>query len=187
MGKSRREAAQPRRCRRRCAGGRTTPPTTASRTGSRRSWIVPLRLMSNPGRPGRAPSAESHSNTPMRFAICSASRSIRGRCCRRTNRHTASTPTPTRSRFSRRCSIAISPRRRRSPASPSAIRRFLPAFERYTALSRTTRTRPHGFGRPTGSARSFRSARAAGSPRATTFRSTASTSSRFDWSGPTPA
>ena len=70
----------------------------------------------------------------MRFAIFLEWKSTRRPCCHPTNRPTDSTPTPTRSRCSPRSWTAISPRPRRSRGSPSAIRRFLPGFERYTAL-----------------------------------------------------
>ena len=106
LGKGRRASCAAARCRRPACAGPTTPPTTPWPRGWSRSWTAPPPRVRIPGRP-----ADLHRLNRTEYA--NAVRDLLGveidprRCCRPTRRPTASTPTPTRCRWSRRCSIAI--------------------------------------------------------------------------------
>ena len=178
VGKGRREAAKPRDAARRACRARTTPPTTPWPRGSRRSWIAQRARVRIPA--GRRISIGSIArNTPTRFAICSASRSMRASMLPPdaqahgfdTNADALVDRAGAAGSLSDRGREDRAPRRRRPDASarPSSA----------TPPSRATRTSRPGCGRPSGSARLSRWGRAAGSRRATTSRSMANTSSRF--------
>ncbi len=88
----------------------------------------------NPGRHRQPASSESHRIRKRRARPDRGRSRCARRCCRRTNRRSDSTPTPTRFRCSRRCWIDTYPRRPRLPAQAVGDPNMPPAFVRYGAI-----------------------------------------------------
>ena len=186
LGKGRREAAKPRDAAARAAAGPTTPPTTRWPAWLETELDRAAAAHPNPGRP-----ADLHRLNRTEYANAvrdllgveidadgDAAARRAGVRVRHQRRRALDGAGAARS-LSDRGREDRAPRRRRpdDPAGVRALHRGQGQLERadVAVADRAARRRL--------SAR----ARAAGSRRATTFRSTASTSSRFGWTGPMPA